>query len=191
MHLLHCTFYRFPEFLRQFHGAPPAQLMIEETARRDFTGQHFFQAHGFTAELQHIRIVFLVPAPFVLHGAYGPGTAVPVQDGTALCLPTFHHVALPGHAQSGRSDAEPPHDEKARPFFQKIRVMRPAVHGLPFRSEPVFFPLLFEMNERPLSPAENEVLNAGNHQVLVFCIAHTFRSQVTPAGSCSVSTVTS
>ena len=59
---------------------------------------------------------------------------------------------------------------------------------MPFGSAQVFGPLLFQMDERPLTPAKAEMLDAGHLQETVR--AHQVSLwQVTPAGR-SVSTVT-
>ena len=54
----------------------------------------------------------------------------------------------------------------------------------------IFRPLLFDMNERPLPPAETEVLQSGNHQALIRRIHYDLLSQRTPSGrSASTQTI--
>ena len=51
--------------------------------------------------------------------------------------------------------------------FGKERVIRPLVQQLPFDREHVILPLALYVNQRPLPPAENEVLDAGEGQEFV------------------------
>lgn len=51
-------------------------------------------------------------------------------------------------------------------------------------------PLLFNVDERPLSAAKFEVLQAGELEQRILGAGHPIRVQVTPAGSFASSTVT-
>ena len=51
----------------------------------------------------------------------------------------------------------------------------PAMKELPLRCAQVFFPLLFNMDQRPLAAAEGEVLQAGQLEVILLCIDHPMR----------------
>jgi hypothetical protein len=46
------------------------------------------------------------------------------------------------------------------------------------------------MDQRPLTAAKEEMLDAGELEVVVLLIAHPIRVQVTPAGKLASSTVT-
>lgn len=54
----------------------------------------------------------------------------------------------------------------------------------------ILCPLLFDMNERPLSAAELKMLEAGELEEILLRINHPIRVQVTPAGSRVSSKVT-
>ena len=53
------------------------------------------------------------------------------------------------------------------------------------RGAQILRPLLLDMDQCPLPPAEPEVLQAGDHQAVVGIIHYDFRSQCTPSGSVS------
>lgn len=66
--------------------------------------------------------------------------------------------------------------------------MRTPVEQLPVDGAQIFRPLLFQMDQRPLSAAEGEVLDTGNGQIGIFPgVGHTISVQVTPSGSASSS----
>lgn len=69
--------------------------------------------------------------------------------------------------------------------------MGPLVHEGAVRGAKVFRPLVLHMDQRPLPPAEFEVLKAGELEVVLLKIlAHPMRVQVTPEGMAPSSTVT-
>jgi hypothetical protein len=61
-----------------------------------------------------------------------------------------------------------------------------------FHRAKVFLPLQLDMDKRPLSPAEAEMLYTGEQEIFFFCISHRYimRTQDTPAGTASISTLT-
>ena len=73
----------------------------------------------------------------------------------------------------------------------RMKVMRIPMNNFTFHSQTVLLPLLLDVNQGPLPPAKHKMLDAGNQQVVIFCIAHILRSKVTPCGIFSVSTCTS
>ena len=54
----------------------------------------------------------------------------------------------------------------------------------------VLRPLLLQVNQRPLPPAEREVLNAGELKEIVLGIAHPMAVTVTLSGMAAASTLT-
>ena len=62
---------------------------------------------------------------------------------------------------------------------------------LPFHGAQVFRPLPLNMDERPLTAAEGEMLQAGKREVFFFPeVGYTICVQDTPSGSAAVSIVT-
>jgi hypothetical protein len=68
--------------------------------------------------------------------------------------------------------------------------VRPLVENVPLDRPQIFRPLLFEVDERPLPPAERKVLEAGELEVVVLRISHPMVDTVTPAGMAAVSIAT-
>ena len=70
-------------------------------------------------------------------------------------------------------------------------IVGPPVKKVALHGAQVFRPLVFNVDQRPLPPAEGEVLQAGElEEVLVPVHGHPIRVQVTPAGRAASSTVT-
>ena len=65
-----------------------------------------------------------------------------------------------------------------------------AVQQAAFYSTEIFPPLLLQMDQRPLPPAEREVLQTGEGEEVLLTINHPIRTQVTPEGKADWSTVT-
>ena len=114
-----------------------------------------------------------------------------MNHGTCIGGKKFHHITLSTHSQPRGADPQSSGDKNAWPFFNEIVFVSIVMDGFSFGGQSVLCPLLLQVNQCPLSLAKQEVLYARDHQVLFFRIAHIFRSQVTPWGSWSVSTVTS
>ena len=89
------------------------------------------------------------------------------------------------------NDGEAAKDERiaaalAGGFIVGATVQKAALH----RAQ-VFLPLVFDINQRPLPPAEGEVLQAGQlEKVFVAIHRHPMRVQVMPAGRAASSTET-
>ena len=103
----------------------------------------------------------------------------------------LYHVALAGQSQRVGNDGEAAKDERiaaalAGGFIVGATVQKAALH----RAQ-VFLPLVFDINQRPLPPAEGEVLQAGQlEKVFVAIHRHPMRVQVMPAGRAASSTET-
>jgi len=67
--------------------------------------------------------------------------------------------------------------------FDLLLIMGPPVHEAALHRAHVILPLLLQVDQRPLPPAEHEVLQSRQHDGLM--IVHPMRMQVTPSGSVS------
>ena len=64
------------------------------------------------------------------------------------------------------------------------------VEEIAFHSPEILLPLLLQVDQRPLPPAEREVLQTGEGEEVLRKINHPMRVQVMPAGSADSSTET-
>ena len=71
----------------------------------------------------------------------------------------------------GEATDSPPQDQGISPALPGLLIVGPAVEEIPFHCPQVFSPLLFDVDERPLPPAEGEVLQAGQLEKVLFMIA--------------------
>jgi hypothetical protein len=70
----------------------PASPAIKDGSFRDGNGEHFFQAHGLGAELDHVAMVKLWFAALILYGKRLPGLLIETME--------FHHIGLSDQAES-------------------------------------------------------------------------------------------
>ena len=84
----------------------------------------------------------------------------PGQFRAVFVAEKFDHVAAPGYAKARGLDTQPPNRQYVSPLLGKPLVVRPLVEDVSLDRPQVFRPLLFEVDERPLSPAERKVLDA-------------------------------
>src|SRR5690606_41730553 len=104
--------------------------------------------------------------------------------------PPQHHAA-PGPCQRARGHGNRPGPDHVSPSCGEERIICPVVHDAPFGSERIPLPLLLDIDQRPLPPAEYEVLNAGELQpVFGMIFAHNISMNSTPAGRSSRLTLT-
>lgn len=68
--------------------------------------------------------------------------------------------------------------------------MYPPVKEIAVHGAQVFPPLVFDVDQRPLTAAEGKMLKTGKLEEVVFCVHQLNRWQVTPAGREASSTVT-
>ena len=83
-----------------------------------------------------------------------------------------------------------PEDQRITPALPGRLVMGFAVKEVALHRPQILPPLLLQMDQRPLPPAEREVLQAGEGEEVLGGIGHPMRMQVTPAGSADSSTST-
>jgi hypothetical protein len=185
------TGHLFAQFLSQFHLLAAADFAVVERAALNRAAEHFLQTHGLAAELQAVDVVVLGPAPLVLHGERLPKPLSAPKRNAARVGGELHDVAAAGYAEARGLDAQSPNRQNIAAFFGKALVVRPLVQQLPLDRPHVFRPLLFKADERPLPPAEREMLQIRKRKKIVLRINHSFTVTVTPAGIAALSIVTS
>lgn len=83
-----------------------------------------------------------------------------------------------------------PEDQRIAPPLPGRLVVVSAVEKAALHSPQVLLPLLLQMDQCPLPPAEREVLQTGEGEEVLRKINHPMRVQVMPAGSADSSTET-
>ena len=97
----------------------------------------------------------------------------------------LHHIADAGKAQPVSVHAHSPYHQKAAPLFRSFFVGA-GVLELALGGAEVFRPLLFHMDESPLSAAKAKVLDPGHREILIrICHGQSISVQVIPWGSAS------
>ena len=127
-------------------------------------------------------------AALVLDRKRLPQALAPLQRNAVLCAVKLHHIAFAGYAERGRIYPHGPHDEQVAAAF-RAAVVRLFVQDGTVRRAVVFRPLVLHMDERPLTAAECEVLDAGELEKIGLGIDYPSTLQVTPFGRSASSTV--
>ena len=122
---------------------------------------------------------------FVFHRHGTPAAFGVLKRHTLRVSPELHDIAVPAETQSVADDLHPPRDEQIAPPLRLGGIVAPVVLQPPFRSAKVLRPLLFEVDQRPLTPTEAKVLDAGHQQVILRGGHQDILSQVTPSGRVS------
>ena len=106
-------------------------------------------------------------AALILDGKDSPPPVTPVEpDGTGVArLRTmeFHNLGLARKSEPKTVNAESPRNYQVRSRLRGGFVDTLMQHAA-FLGEPVLFPLLLDMNQRPLPLAEQQVLESGKRQ---------------------------
>ena len=102
----------------------------------------------------------------------------------------FHHVALAGEPKLMGDHLQSSEDQRIAPVLTSCLIVGPAVEKIALHCPQVLLPLLLQVDQRPLPPAERKVLQPGEGEEVLGRIGHPMRIQVTPAGSADSSTST-
>ena len=73
----------------------------------------------------------------------------------------LHHVAHARHIQPLGSHTQTANDQRIAPTLELRFIVRATMHGVPLRRSQILLPLLLNENQRPLTTAEREMLQAG------------------------------
>ena len=129
-------------------------------------------------------------APFILDGVGQPKTVFAPEGHAVRSAVKFHHVALPCDPKPMRDHREPAQDQRVSPAFPLGFVVGALVEEGSLHRAQIFLPLVFHVDQGPLTAAEGKVLQAGELEEILFRIGHPMRVTVTPAGRPASSTVT-
>ena len=70
----------------------------------------------------------------------------------------LHHITCPGDAQRGRDNGQPPEDQEIAPALPRLLIVGAAVEQVALYRAQIFLPLLLDVDECPLPPAEGKML---------------------------------
>ena len=102
----------------------------------------------------------------------------------------FHNITLAGESQLMGDYLQSTKDQHISPALPGCLIVSFTVEKAALHSPKIFLPLLLQMDQCPLPPAECEVLQAGEGEEIFRRIGHPMRMQVTPAGNADSSTST-
>ena len=163
---------------------------VVQIARRYFTAEHLLQTHGLRRELCQIAQILFGCATFVLNGCDRKRPFLSKYGNTLGASAQLYGIALAAQSQTCRGDLHRPHNEQIPTLFPLVTVVNIAVQNITVYGAVILAPLLFHMNQRPLPPAKQKVLDAGKLQVLLFCVTHAMLSMISGSRPSSESSVT-
>lgn len=148
------------QVLVKFHNRAALNLVVKQSAFWNRTAEHFFEAHGLGAKLEAIFLPFLRLAFLVLDRIRLPEALLTVKDSTFFCRMEFYDIKVASNAERMGYDAKAATNQHIAPLFMDGFVMCTLVDDPAECCPLVFYPLTFEMDERPLPAAEGEMLDA-------------------------------
>ena len=107
---------------------------------------------------------------------------MPGKRNALRTAPEFNNIALTAQAERKGVYAQTAGNDRVAAALAETFVMRTLVHQFTLNRAKIFRPLLLNVYQRPLPPAEAEVLQAGDHQAVIRLVHHESLSQVTPSG---------
>lgn len=102
----------------------------------------------------------------------------------------LQHITCTRHPQRSGENPDAPRDKQGSPTLLKPLIVCIFVHQFTVYCAKIVRPLVFHVNQRPLPPAEFEMLDARELEENLLRPVHPIRIHVTPSGNCCVSTVT-
>ena len=172
-----------------------AGLSVKEGARGNGDSQHLFQTESLGAELDLIGAMTFGFAALVLYGEGLPGAGYARQGCSGRAVRhamKFDDIRPAGKPEAQVAKRQPASDAQVAAGLPnaavRLLMKMPAFHG-----QRVFHPDLFQVDESALPFAEQQVLERGDREEVVFGVHGVYRSsrRLTPAGSRSRCTVTS
>ena len=133
----------------------------------------------------HIAAIRRSHRPWASRVYIRPGTApqpvVPMQRNALRAALELNDVALPAQTEGEGVYTQTARYDRIAAAFTQAPVMRALMHKLALDRAKVFCPLLLDVYQRPLSPAEAEMLQSGDHQTIVLVIFHQLFRESAPA----------
>lgn len=177
-----------PELGVERHVETMPGLAIEESAGRYVGAQHFFEAEGLSTELDLVGPVAFRPAAFVFNRKRPPRTLIdPVK---------LDDVGFSGEPEPEAAQGKRPGDPEIAPGFLDSAV-RLLVEVTALDGQRIFHPDLLQMDQSALPLAEQQVLQGGKREEVVFAEHrshppdHRISRRLTPAGRRSRAMLTS
>lgn len=156
MHSLRQFLDKFSQCHIKIYIRAPPRTPVEERTRWNGNIEQLFEAKRLRTELNFVAAVALRFAAFVL-------------DREWLASTKLDHVSLSDETQPQAAQRKPARNAHLATRLG-ARGMRRFVQQAAFGSQPVLFPLLFEMDQRPLPFAEHQMLKPGERQQVVFAV---------------------
>jgi hypothetical protein len=180
------------QFIRDLQVLPPADLIVIEIRLIDPDPEHLFEAHGLCAKLDFIALIDLRLATLVLDWLHQPPAFMIWNRDTGIRPGVFDHISDPGQTERVRDKGKCSGDDNISPGLIEERIINPLMNEAPFLRAEILLPLLLDMDQCPLPPAETKMLDTGQREQFVIRIAipaHNFSMISTPFGT-SLATVT-
>ena len=99
----------------------------------------------------------------ILNGNRSEST-LPAKQRHAMDIPPkLHNIAAAAHAKRTGKDMQAARNNQISPRLPDCIVMGKVVQVLSFYGSEIILPLLLNMNQRPLPPAEGKMLEARQH----------------------------
>ena len=149
-------------------GSAAALAVVKRTVV-DLGIEHFFETEGLGAELDFVAGIELGLAAFVFDGEGAPTAFESGELDAVGGFVKFDDVGLPSEAEAEGVDTEAARSADAWAAFG-TGLVGAFVEDAPFGGEAIFLPHLFEVDEAPLAFAEEEVLEAGEWEEVVFLV---------------------
>ena len=182
--------YLRPKFRREENRHTPPRFPIIQRSLRNIAAKHFLKAHGLSAKLQRIAGILTKASPLILDRIRLPESLSSRQGDSMFSTPEFKNITRTGNAERRGKHAHIPRDQQIAAAFRKAAVVSVAMQDRAVCGTEVFRPLVFNMDQRPLTAAETEMLKPRQLQIILFAVRYPIRVQVTPSGKCASSTVT-
>jgi hypothetical protein len=174
-----------PQGFVEVHFEAAAGLAVEERAPGHGLAEHFFQAQGLSAELDLVRTVGFGAAALVFDGIGEPGA------GVFFGAVELDDVRLSREAEPEAAQRQAADDPEVPSGFG-LSAVRPLVEMGTLDGQRVVHPDPLEVDESALALTEEQVLEGGEREEVVFGKHFQLTSRsFTPAGTRSRWTVTS
>ncbi len=175
MHLAKHLFDLGSQLRSKHHRLPPTNLAIIQCSLRDIAAQHILQTHGLSAKLKRIACVFSWSPTLILYGVGLPETVLPRQRNAGGSPAVLQYVASPGHPQLRRIHIGTACDKAIPTTLLKFWIMGVFMEQCPIYRAVVFCPLVFDVDQCPLTPAKRKMLQSGELEEILLRINHPMR----------------
>ena len=149
----------------------PCFTIVQESFR-DLTAQHILQTKRLCRQLENIAVILFRGAAFVFDRNDAEGAFHTEHRDAVRIAVEFDRIAFTGETEPCGGNCHRPCDDAAAAFLTDGIVMHTFVHEIAVHRADIFLPLLLDVDERPLPPAEGKMLDAGQHQEFLLRPGH-------------------